>query len=293
MAGIGSKAVVALVATFALSLVAAASAASPDVSAMNLQAVDVPGAKLVNQRVVKEKGYIAAYERTFAFTAPGRGAGLVLLDAETQLGSTASVAASDVATAEKPFRSIAGRKRLAATIAKSEKVKLKAVTVGALRRVAGYDQGFELPISFPAKGQRAYENLIVLRLDRVFVFIFEVGLRPISVATSAKYATAIAGHIGTELAPIDVAPPTVTGTAVQGQTLTAAPGTWSAPEATFAYQWQHCDAAGATCTDIAGATAQTYAVTPADVGSTLLVVVKATNRFGSPTAPSVATAVVS
>jgi hypothetical protein len=292
MAGISSKVVVALVAALALALVAGASAASPDVSAMNLQAADVPGAKLVNQRVVNEKGYSAAYERTFAFTSASSGAGLILLDAETKLGATASVAAADVSSAEKPFASSAGRKRLAATIAKSAKVKPKAVTVGALRRVTGYDQGFELPVSFPAKGKRGYENLIFLRLDRVAVTIFEIGLHPIAAAVTAKYATTIAGHIGTELAPIMAAPPTVTGTAVQGQTLTAVPGTWTAPEATFTYQWQHCDAAGANCADVAGATAQTYAVTAADVGATLVVVVKATNRFGTPTALSVATVAV-
>jgi hypothetical protein len=74
--------------------------------------------------------------------------------------------------------------------------------------------------------------------------------------------------------------------------LTAAPGTWTAADAAFTYQWQHCDGAGANCVDVPGATAQTYAVTPADVGTTLHVVVKATNRFGSATAPSGATAVV-
>ena len=293
MAGISSKAVVALVAALALALVAGASAASPDVSAMNLQATDVPGAKVASQGAFKVKGYIAAYHREFGFSAPSGSARLVELVAITQLASSASVAAADVSSAENPLRSSAGRKRFAASIAKQVKLKPKAVIVGALRKVPAYDEGFELPVSIPVKGKRVYENFIILRLDRVFVTIFEVGLRPISAATTAKYTTAIAGHIGTELAPIDVSPPTVTGTAVQGQTLTAAPGTWSAADATFTYQWQHCDAAGANCADVAGATAQTYAVTAADVGSTLVVVVKATDRFGSPTAPSVATAVVS
>ena len=70
------------------------------------------------------------------------------------------------------------------------------------------------------------------------------------------------------------------------------PGTWTAPDAVFTYQWQHCDAAGAACVDLAGATASTYAVTTADVGATLKVVVKAQNRFGEPTGTSAQTAVV-
>jgi hypothetical protein len=93
------------------------------------------------------------------------------------------------------------------------------------------------------------------------------------------------------MVPVAVTGPTVTGTAVQGQTLTAAPGTWT-NEPSFTYQWQRCDAAGANCVDIAGATAPSYGVTAADAGATLRVVLTAHNRFGAPTAQSVVTAVV-
>jgi hypothetical protein len=251
----------------------------------------VPGAKIVNQQAVKEAGYTAAHVRAFVFSAPNSGSHLAVLTSETALAATSAKVAADVAAAEKPFHSKAGRKAVIASIAKGAKVKVKAVALGQPHKVAGYDQGFEVAFSFALKGKRAYENLIVLRLDRVLVEMFEVGTRPITV--TAKYAGAIAGHIATELSPIGVSVPTVTGTAQQGQTLTAAPGTWTATDATFAYQWQHCDSAGANCADIAGATGQSYAVTPADVGTTLHVVVKATNRFGSATAPSVPTAVVS
>jgi hypothetical protein len=291
MIGICSKAVIALTAT--LCLVSAATAASPDVSAMNLQATDVPGAKIATEGARKEKGYVAAYLRSFEFSAANNGSRLVGLEAETRLASSASTPTSEVSRIEKQFRSAATRKRLIAQFAKASQVKPKAVTFGALRRVPGYDQGFELPVSLPVAGNRLYESLVYVRLDRVEVIMLEVGLRPIRAPITARYTSAIAGHIGDELAPVAVSPPTVTGTAVQGQTLAASPGAWSAPDATFTYQWQHCDAAGATCADIAGATGQTYGVTAADVGATLVVVVKATNRFGSPTAPSVATAVVS
>ena len=164
--------------------------------------------------------------------------------------------------------------------------------MGKLRTVAGYDQGFELPVSVRIKGIRIYENVVYLRLDRVVVYLLEVGLRQISNSVTSSYAATIASHIATELAPIAVSPPTITGTPQQGQTLTGAPGTWTAPDAVFTYQWQHCDAAGAACVDLAGATASTYAVTTADVGATLKVVVKAQNRFGEPTGTSAQTAVV-
>jgi hypothetical protein len=289
----GKCATAAIILVGVLALVASASAASPDVAAMNLQAADVPGAKVVSQRAVKEKGYVAAYVRTFGFSVPGGSSRLVLVEAETKLAPTAAVATADTSLAEKSFRSSLGRKLFIATIAKAAKVKPKAVVVGALKKAAGYDQGFTMPLSFPVKGKRVYENLVYLRLDRVAVFMFEVGLRPITPGATAKYVTALAAHIGTELAPIAVSPPTVTGTALQGQTLTATPGTWTAADATFTYQWQRCDSAGANCVDVPGANAQTYAVTSADVAATLVVVVTAANRFGAPTAASAATAVVS
>jgi len=291
MAGICSKALIVVVA--ALALVAGASAASPDVSAMNLRAADVPGAKIVAQGAFKEKGYIAAYSRSFHFSAPRGSSRLVGLEAETSLAATPSLAAADVAFTERQLRSSAGRKHFIATVAKGAKAKPQAVIVGALRDIAGYDQGFEVLFSFPVKGGRRYESFVFLRLDRVFVNMFEQGLRSIKAADTAKYATAIAGHIGTELSPIVVLLPTVTGTARGGQTLTAKPGAWTAADATFSYQWQRCNAARSNCADVSGATRKTYAVTPADAGSTLLVVVKATTRFGSSTAPSKPTPIVS
>jgi hypothetical protein len=77
----------------------------------------------------------------------------------------------------------------------------------------------------------------------------------------------------------------------QGQTLTASTGTFSMTP-TFTYAWQRCDAAGAACTDIAGATASSYVVATEDVATTLRVTVTATNRFGTATGQSVQTAVV-
>jgi hypothetical protein len=277
----------------AVLLVAASTAAAstPDVASMTLQPADVPGAKVTHQGALKEKGYLAAYTREFEFASPNGSAKLVALDAEVLVAATPATATKDVLKAENGFRSKAGRALFVKTVAKQARVKTSAVAVGKLRSVAGYDQGFELPVSVKVKAGRVYETLVYLRIDRVAVFMLEVGLRPIG-GTTSKYARAIAAHIATALAPTSVSPPTIAGTPQQGQTLTASPGTWSADDALFAYQWQHCDAAGANCTDIAGATAPTYGVTAADVGTTLHVVVRASNRFGTPTATSAQTAVV-
>ncbi len=94
-------------------------------------------------------------------------------------------------------------------------------------------------------------------------------------------------------APTNTVVPTISGTAFVGATLTADDGTWSAtPAPTFAYQWQRCDADGMSCNDLIPFTAQTYLVQQADTGSTLRVVVTATNTAGTAGATSARTAPV-
>src|SRR6185436_12094237 len=78
-------------------------------------------------------------------------------------------------------------------------------------------------------------------------------------------------------APVPTTRPSISGTARDGDTLTADPGTWSGSQATFAYQWVRCDATGTSCVDIPGATQSTYTAQPEDVGARLRVRVTATN----------------
>jgi hypothetical protein len=95
------------------------------------------------------------------------------------------------------------------------------------------------------------------------------------------------------LAPVNTAPPSIAGTPSNGQTLTAANGTWSgATPITYGYSWLLCDATGASCLPISGATAQTYALTTAAVGKTLRVQVTAANASGAVSTTSVPTAVI-
>lgn len=93
--------------------------------------------------------------------------------------------------------------------------------------------------------------------------------------------------------PANTSAPTVAGTAEEGQTLTAAPGTWTASPTGFSYQWRRCNSGGSSCTDIPGATSQTYVVAAADAGKTLRVSVVASNAAGpGAAATSAPTAVV-
>ncbi len=90
--------------------------------------------------------------------------------------------------------------------------------------------------------------------------------------------------------PAAVTPPALTGAAIETQTLTATRGTWSGTEPVeHSYRWQRCDLAGAACADAPGQAAETYALTTADVGGTVRVVVSATNAAGTSEAASEAT----
>jgi hypothetical protein len=95
------------------------------------------------------------------------------------------------------------------------------------------------------------------------------------------------------LLPSSTALPSIVGTLVDGETLTASTGTWKGTTPiSYAYQWQKCNGKGEACTNISGAEAATFGLVSSLVGSTVRVVVKATNQGGSSEAASPATGVI-
>lgn len=109
-------------------------------------------------------------------------------------------------------------------------------------------------------------------------------------ATEASNATELV--TAAQTGPPNTQPPSISGQTVVGQTLTANPGQWTGTGITFAYAWSRCNAAGAQCADIPGATGTSYTLVAGDAGRTLRVEVTATNATGSAAATSAQTAVV-
>jgi len=93
--------------------------------------------------------------------------------------------------------------------------------------------------------------------------------------------------------PLLSLPPTVVGASEAGQLLAAVPGTWEGGKPLrFGYAWNRCDAAGANCAAISGATGETYRPASDDVGHSLEVVTTAISAAGSATAVTPPTAAV-
>jgi hypothetical protein len=93
-------------------------------------------------------------------------------------------------------------------------------------------------------------------------------------------------------APAETSPPTVSGSAVVGQQLTATTGTWQGTEPiSYAFAWQACNAAITSCAGT-GKKGSTYTVGASDVGKRLRVNVTAKNTAGQSSGLSDTTAVV-
>lgn len=88
------------------------------------------------------------------------------------------------------------------------------------------------------------------------------------------------GGGGVGSAPANTVLPVISGTRAPGQTLTTTDGTWTNTPTSYSYQWYRDGVA------ITGATANIYVLTANDVGTTITVVVTASNAGGSASATS-------
>lgn len=100
------------------------------------------------------------------------------------------------------------------------------------------------------------------------------------------------GRAAADAVPTNKTLPTISGTGLVDQPLTATHGTWTGSPTSFTYQWAQCDTSGNGCLAIAGASGKSYRVRAGDVGHTLRVTVTARNASGAGNATSAQTAIV-
>jgi polysaccharide biosynthesis protein PslG len=136
-----------------------------------------------------------------------------------------------------------------------------------------------------------------MRKSRRFPFTRHLVISATLVLFTSAVFTGLAGAGGGGTPPGQMPPsasslPTITGTAVEGQTLTASPGDWTGSALDFSIQWNRCSSTGASCAPVSGAVGTSYRLGADDVGSTLRISVAAVNKRGTATATSPATAVV-
>ena len=111
---------------------------------------------------------------------------------------------------------------------------------------------------------------------------FKLNLTAPGSATIARAATTITiANDTSAFTPNNTELPTVTGTTMGGQTLTADPGEWTGAPTSYQYAWQRCNSGGTGCGTISGATGTTYLLGAADNGHTIRVEVTATNTLGT------------
>ncbi len=81
--------------------------------------------------------------------------------------------------------------------------------------------------------------------------------------------------------PANTSPPSISGEARQGETLSEHHGSWENEPESYEYQWLRCDGEGNECEPISGATGQEYALIGADVGHAISAQETAVNAGGS------------
>jgi hypothetical protein len=112
-------------------------------------------------------------------------------------------------------------------------------------------------------------------------------------AVGSSSATSGSTNVIKALLPANLELPSITGLLQDGGLLAAVTGAWSGTgPLSFSYLWEQCNSAGLDCHEISGALNGTLGLLAAEVGSTVRVIVTATNDAGSTSASSEPTSLV-
>jgi hypothetical protein len=269
----------------------------PNLALVALAPKDVGGgARTVRQGAVRSPGYQAAFERELEFGSGVFGRSVLFyLTSTVELARVPATTDAELDTvrarlAKRPGR-VAMVKSIEAELRQTLGDSLEAAAMGTIRypRIGG--GAIVVPISVTTTDGRLQLVLTYLRVDRVLVTTSVAG-DPVTRADLDRLLALTAGKAVAELGPVAVSSPSIAGEARAGAQLTASSGSWRNRPTGYAYRWSRCDPSGAQCVRLPGPSLATYAVTSADVGTTLRVTVTARNGAGSKKAISPPTAVV-
>ena len=280
-----------------------ASAPPPKPSDLALTAADVGSGAIVFADKRSRLGNMPVLVRTIETVQKGKPFVVVVL---ASVERNADAAYADFAETRTELGLAGVRKHLANLVAPGfdwgkqlfggtgalKNLKIEKAVIG--RRVGLGETGFWVPMTVVLNIGTLHYDVAMMYADRAFasVTVLGVGRKPVAAATMSSLARAEQKLLAKVFAVANTSLPTIAGAAQQGQTLTADAGVWTGSPSAFAYVWSRCDAAGATCTPIAGATARTYVPTAADSGATLRVDVTGSNKVSSAKASSAVTAAV-
>jgi hypothetical protein len=275
----------------------AAAPAEPRLSLVALAPKDVGGgARIVRQGPVRAPGFQAAFERELEFGSGVFGRSVLFyLTSTVELARLRATPEAELATvkarlAKRPGR-VAMVKSIEAELRQTLGDALEAAAMGTVRYPKIGGGAVVVPISVTTTDGRLQLVLTYLRVDRILVTTSVAG-DPVARADLDKLLTLTAKKAVAELGPVNVSPPSIAGEARAGAQLTASSGSWRNRPTGYAYRWSRCDPSGVQCVTLPGPSLATYAVTAADVGTTLRVTVTARNGAGNVKAVSPPTAVV-
>ena len=265
---------------------------------MVLTSGDLGRASVKMQRYFEDPDFpsVISYEREFEEGTSGS-TRLLYVDSMAEVGTTAATTKRFLGSLRAFLASKEARRFIAESFEEdiaSDGV-ISNLQVRRPRDLGAGPGSFDVLVTARILGLRTDLHVAWFRVERVLGFVSAVGEpgSPVTLPVVRRLARISVARMIAELAPRNTGLPTVSGASAVGQTLTASSGSWSGSPTQFAYQWQRCDAAGAACTGVPGATGQAYVVAETDFGSTLRVAVTARNSVGGTVATSAPTSVVS
>jgi hypothetical protein len=281
-----------------LSAPAGARDPDPSLSAMALQITDLPsGTRIADQGFSKVDGLREHYTRTFSL--PGTRIGKstpVAVANDLGLASDADTAGLAVLGAALLFADESQRNDFARSLVGKRRVPARDIRSDPLRALDIGDGAIADRIYVRARGRVVQVVIAFFSVDRVFaglIVVSKPGKRS-RVADAVPLLRTLAERIRAGLRPHNTVAPSIAGTAIVGETLTAGDGTWdpATKPKSFSYQWERCASATSACAPLPGATGRAYNVANADRGSVIRVEVTATNSVGDTTAVSMPTGIV-